>query len=307
MSTNIKILNARTNESLSTSIDRNSISTYDVPKSDNLSKIKDYFQNKTSTNAILQFPTDVSSKYHMKLYMGEYNRTSSTQNPIISNKAMVVLPMPAAIHDTHKIIYSEEEIGALVGTSVEGIKNMDDLSNIGSGILAGGLFASLDKLGQKQKLNIGAAVAGLAVNRFLTVIFKGPSYKKYTYTWLLSPRNEEESKTINNIYNLINYGAAPSKGLGNWNSLPIWMFPWIFQLEFGNNINDKSFSEKMYRFKPAVIESVTLNLTPGGSAQFYHSEYPEAVELTISFMEMEFWLKNYPGNLTGYSNPLGNL
>jgi hypothetical protein len=58
-------------------------------------------------------------------------------------------------------------------------------------------------------------------------------------------------------------------------------------------------SEFLYRFKPCVIDNVTVNYSPGSTPSFYRgtNAAPTAVTITVSLKEIEYFTnKDYIGN-----------
>jgi hypothetical protein len=58
-------------------------------------------------------------------------------------------------------------------------------------------------------------------------------------------------------------------------------------------------SEFLYRFKPCVIDNITVNYSPGSTPSFYRGTdaAPTAVTITISLKEIEYFTnKDFTGN-----------
>jgi hypothetical protein len=71
----------------------------------------------------------------------------------------------------------------------------------------------------------------------------------------------------------------------------IFTFPKIFQISFSPN------PIYMYKFKPAVLEGLTVNYAPGGQPSFYRASGetdgqnpPEGLDIAMQFLELEYWL-----------------
>jgi hypothetical protein len=271
----------------------------------------------------LRFPSDLG-KYYMRIQLADYKRASAT-SLTFTPTATIVLPMTAQLADTNQVRYEEGSLGPLGGEiadatlkylnnvaksmnntqfSISGLQKIltatvgADFSGQGSlrqtdgtgirdaGLLTAGRFVndvitSASDGTIKIPLDEAIGFAGFAVNQFFVVLMKGPTYKEYTFHWRLMPRNAGESDTIRNIITTLNNAAA----VGLTESKLFWKFPQVARLSFVPN------SSYLFKFKPAVIESIQANYAPQGSAAFYHSTgAPEAVDLTIVFKEMEYWL-----------------
>lgn len=242
----------------------------------------------------LQFPSD-RGKYFMSLGLHDYSRSASDLMGVILGKLnitnTITLPLPQQMTDSHNVNYAEEALGQGLGATTEAGSNLmnamaGNMSNIGQalgGLLGAGAQTILDGFKNLTGVNapqLSQALTGLAPNQFLTILLKGPQYKKHSFTWKLSPRNEGESESIRAIIALLNNSMAPGMKTNAF-----FTFPKIVTLSFMPNSN------VLYRFKPAVIENMTVNYAPSGAPAFYRrTEAPDTVELKLDFLEVEYWL-----------------
>lgn len=244
----------------------------------------------------LQFPAD-RAKYYMTLDQSVFSRNTSNYltgvNFALESENKITLPMPQQMVDNHSVSYEQTEIGNFTGAAVEA--GISALTGDAAGAftnafqtLAGGL-ASVISTALKNATGFDTTLAaraatGLAPNQFLTVLLKGPQYKKYEFSWKLSPRNEAESESIRKIIALLNNSMAPGLTGGG----AFFTFPKVFKVGFSNE-------GVLYRFKPSVLENMTINYAPSGAPAFYsRTGAPDTVELRLQFLEIEFWLKDDP-------------
>lgn len=248
----------------------------------NLSDIEG--QNNSRVN-FLQFPKD-RGKYFMTMGMSDYSRKGKNLMEMSLNITdTIILPLPQQMVDNHGVNYEQKELQQLAGSTVGGFSEL--LGGNGSSAMSTFASGALGVLGSVASAVIGgnftdamAAQFGVAPNQFLTVMLKGPQYKKHEFSWKLSPRNEQESEAIRNIILTLNNAVAP--GVFG----PLFTFPKVFQLSFSPNEN------LLYKFKPAVIENMSVNYAPSGAPSFYRrTEAPDAVEIRLQFLELEFWLQ----------------
>lgn len=251
------------------------------------------FQDEKAGNAVLMFPED-TPKYYMSLRMFKYSRKSLFETSLkTEQKNSVYLPLPAqGIVDSLEIDYTEEALG-IVGGGLTAGQNI--ISDSGPSDSTGGSLLGLGAnalLGAGDALLPGASGAaqaffGVSPNKFLTILLKGPRYKRHEFTWKLYPRNKKESDSINKI--VVEMQNAASVGLSAGGLL--FDFPNIFYLEYVPN------PKYLYKFKPAVIESFTVNYAPNGVPSFYRGRNvgeptpPECVEIRARFVELEYWLR----------------
>lgn len=270
------------------------------------------YKDNSSAVATLRFPSSEVAKYYMTMQISDYARTDLF-NVNFNTRASIILPLAKELENNHSVSYDVAEVGMLLGTGANMMgKNIptnqrtlqgaaDYLYNAGHDALARatnpniplneneknlGIAAGID-VGQiitpKGLENVASAFLGYSPNQFFTVLLKGPDYAKYQFTWTLFPKNFAESNTIKNIYLMVMNAKAPAAALGG----ALWKFPSMFRLAFMPN------SQYMFKFKPAVCVSADFNFSSGGQTPaFYNSTAPESVTMTLSFMELEYWLSS---------------
>jgi hypothetical protein len=228
----------------------------------------------------LTFPHDVG-KYYLNIQISDYLRETRLYGTadvrpgavIMNLKNNIVMPIPLQMIDHHHVTYSEEDLGLIKG----GLTSQSS-GNFWDGVLstlAGTAIRASDFLGFGP---ITQSQFGAAPNEFLTVLLKGPAYKQYQFSWRMAPKTPEESETIRSIIATLNQNMAPKPGGA------IWRYPSVFKVSISPN------ERFMYGFKPAVLEDLQANYTPDGVGAFKAGTgAPAAVELTLSFKEIEFW------------------
>jgi thymidylate synthase len=283
-----------------------------------LAKIKNYKDNNSNISQ-LKFPL-ITPKYYMRLEISNYDRSNLFELNF-NTTSTIILPMPNQLVDNHSVTYDEEQLGVTAGNigniggaTVKSIYNNSDsltdklqqlINQISNINITGGetasaaviaaratLKAELVKLFPKGAEGAINALSGYSPNEFFTVLLKGPSYKKYTFVWGFYPKNKKESDQIKNIYYTLNNAMAVRYALGG----AFWGFPSVFRLSYFPN------SQYLNKFKPAVLRDLQINFAPGGSPAFFAGETnpPEAVIITATFEEMEYWLA---GDFKDNNNP----
>lgn len=242
----------------------------------------------------LFFPQE-KIKYYVQIDYSKYSRRSgdATWKVRFQRTGSVYLPLPmTGMTDTHDIDYMESELGITgAGTNIaqdviNGIqKSLDAALSAGQQGIAE--FAA--SIG--TNLGVVSSITGLAPNKFLTVLLKGPRYKRHEWVWKLYPSNYRESVTIGQILNVFNNAMAPGLSAKEL----IFDFPYVFYPQFRPN------AKFLYKFKPCVLESLSTNYVPPGIPSFYGDQLtakgtgdnpPECVEIRARFLEVEFWLRN---------------
>ena len=125
-----------------------------------------------------------------------------------------------------------------------------------------------------------SAFSGVTLNPYLYLYFDRPNFKRYSFTWTLAPRNDEESSAISQIIKIFKENSSPAI------SGALMLYPSIVQLRF---FPDDDF--QMMKLKPCIIESVMADYTPAGPSYFNGTGAQTLVNLTINFKEIELWAK----------------
>lgn len=269
----------------------------------------------------LQFPVD-RPKYYTHMKISRYSRTSLLKLGDLNMEQAIILPLPSGMINRNDIAYDENvAIGTPLGATVEGAagaagygrKNtsqnlpqlMKSIQSSATGVVGENVPAWLSSVlggvggiitqqvtGAASGLGLGPlgqvaqAALGYSPNQFFTILLKGPRYKRFSFSWRMSPRNEEEAKMLKDIVLYINNAAAPGLVLGG----AIFTFPMVFELSFMPN------PQYLFKMKPAVVESISANYAPSGIPAFYRASSgtnglnaPEAIQVDIHFLELEYW------------------
>lgn len=291
--------NIQTNQSNSTEKTVTTLAGQVVRGSSGQSPQEIIAKNATESSQIqrYQFISD-NPKFYICIGVQKYARLNAMQVAKGNSIAQIILPLPQQLNDTQFVQYTPTELknaGAaavaglateynnLIGRDTSGLDPTAGGSNIVGNIAAGlGKFLGNSIVGGgavDQISNVASAITGLTMNQFQVLLLKGPTYKKHEMTWKISPKNLRESFGLKNMVADVNNWMAPGilfDGL-------FFTFPAIFNIEF-------SHPQFLYRFKPAVMESCSINYAGSGVPSFHKDGEPESLILKMSFWEMEYWL-----------------
>ena len=251
------------------------------------------------------FPSNLGTyPFWMSFSFYEYKRPKFSGAPILSNKNTIRLPLPNQMMDHQDVIYTQEEAGLTAGTALNSyLESGGTKGNVTTalGIAAAGTALGADRLAQSKNAALLNQLGGVAVNPFLTVMFKSPAFKKHQLSWRLSPTNTQESQALANIITTLRYNQLPD--ISGAASGSLLTYPNIIQVSVSNP------SAFLYRFRPAVIESLSINFTPGGQPSFFGStKAPTEIEIRISLLEIEYYLqRDYGQASTAGLNFLGDI
>lgn len=254
----------------------------------------------------LAYPGDIlSAQYLFVIFIMKFVRQSWSKIAKLDPEYVLYLPLPSPLVDQQNVTLEQQPLNALgyaalnlpgFATAVTQGEIMKSLAAAKDTLVAGSVRAGADiakGLVGNDIVAGAAAGAGIALNEFLTVMLKGPAYKKPQLVWRFSPNNEQESENLQHIMAVIKNAQAPSVGaLGD----AYFNYPRVFQCHIITATPGRSKEEmagRIYGFKPALLESSNFNYTPADVPSFYgKTDQPEGVTMALQFQELEFWLNS---------------
>lgn len=250
--------------------------------------------NPNAATTIYRFPSD-TPPYYMMLPINDYSRASWVSVGVLNEKSRIILPMPQAMIDNHNVRYDISDLGiaGAVGFDAAGgqVAQAASLAAVGATMQAlqtgTGQFGAAGAAVNKA-VGGSLAAAGIAVNSFMTVMLKGPDYKKRDFVWRFSPKTAQETSDLRRIIQLINNSMAPSLfGIGS----AFFTWPKIWKPEFVYNARPDLLALNTFKMKASVLTDASFNYTPNGVfSPFASTKAPSSVEMRLSFLELEYWL-----------------
>lgn len=271
----------------------------------------------TSQTQDFMFPSDLvdatqrrNAYIHMRFE--SYVRRSIYQQPFYTPVAGIRLPIPSRLQDSVSVQYDTGNLGTAVGAAADALQN---IPNIGNSILAGNfgaaateaarsgfsVFAGAGATNIDRAANIAAgafnrvgaqvsgeqvragveSLTGITTNPFQVVLFKSPKFKTHNFSWKLVPKNREETETLEDVISTFKYHMLPSVSAGGI----FFGYPEILQIKLYPK------DDYLYKFKPCVVDSVSVNYAPNGPSFYRETGAPAAVEFSVSLQEIEMWTK----------------
>lgn len=248
----------------------------------------------------LVFPLDLEDQdFYMLFTFYEYNRPNFAANPILADVGTIRLPLPNQMGDNQRVLYSEENLDVVLGAALNNYSGAPTNNSKALGLAAAsvGVVTGANQNAQNIVDNLGARTIqqlnGVAVNPFLTMMFKSPAFKQHSFSWKLSPSNVSESAVLNAIINTFRYNQLPDQtgAIGG----TLLSYPHIVQI----TVTSGQTPYFTYNFKPAVIEGFEINFAPNGQPSFFGAtRAPTEVEIRLSLTEIEYWLASDYGAAT---------
>lgn len=274
----------------------------------------------TPNGAPLVYPVDLqTSRYWMQFDINTYQRASWNAVGTGTPLGTVFLPLAEQLVDSATVSYETTPMGTLAG-SLMNIHNMPPPSQavdaIKKRLMALGFNFANEALGQFIG-NLGgqnfsgalSAMAGFAVNDYMTVLLKGPTYKVREFSWHFSPRNDFETGMLMQILAAFKNAQAPSYAFSSSSAFFGW--PNIFNISFQSSnpnaqmttfntpTNSPAGMMSLYQFLPAVLNDLVVNYTPNGPNFYGPTAAPVSYQVMMRFTELQFWLRN------DYQSPTG--
>jgi hypothetical protein len=162
-----------------------------------------------------------------------------------------------------------------------------------------GLQLAAQFAGAGDSFAAGAAGAfmGQVPNPNITAFFRGVSLRNHNFSWDLYPRSEFESVNLHNMIRALRRDSLPARPTNKFitdsggpanrhKGVGISASPFLtYPLEAHITITTMG-AQNTIRFKPAFIETISVNYAPGGVA-FLKNGQPAGVQLTMSFKEVD--------------------
>lgn len=207
----------------------------------------------------------------------------------------VILPVPTSVQDGNQTSWGSGTMTAVQMAAANIVKSaLGDEGGTGAvGEAQTALEqASADAESAKEALgsyfteqltgttDLLARTSGQVLNPNMELLFKGPALRSFTFSWKMSPRDQKESIEIAKIIRMFKQSMAPQKtdaGL-------FLKAPSIYKLTFNQGTGRHKFLPRM---KECALNNCAVNYTPDGSYMTYDNAAMVALEMSLSFQEME--------------------
>tara|TARA_B100000131_G_scaffold309504_1_gene340079 strand:+ start:443 stop:1648 length:1206 start_codon:yes stop_codon:yes gene_type:complete len=229
-----------------------------------------------------------------------------TQRLTRTNSA-IALYMPPQIQANYLSAYKESEMGAIVGMGAEAFQEAK-AEALGLGANTGGIesFKNIMQMGAEQVKKaaqsslsaagadiIGASekLGNIAQNNFLEVMYSGPAFRKFSYTWKLTPKSPQEAIEIDKIIRTFKFHMLPEikpETAGRYYILPAEFD--IFYMFRGDE------NTYLNRITSCVCTGVDVNYTPNQyqtnrPINGRNGAPPSEIDFKLDFMETKLITK----------------
>lgn len=259
------------------------------------------------TSNVYQYPSQIG-KYYISFKFSEYTRTTPQSQSKLKFKNAIVLPIPANLKESFNININEaatDVIGGVADVIQNSASGGNSAIKDNSAALAYSLLASKGGLGASSiasnvplvgspissLISAAAPVAGSYLgsipNPHMAVFFNGVSMRRHSFTWTFNPRNADESKAIKEIIDKLKQNSLPAfSPLGT----AVLQYPYLCQISLEPWSKN---GDELIKFKPALLQEPIINYSPNGIPSFFEgTNQPTFIELTLSFIETEYFTSN---------------
>ena len=250
-------------------------------------------RNADTSVTIAQYPLE-QLPYVVGFQFVEYTRAAATASPTTNIQSQIYLPMPSNLIDFNHQRYEETSIASAVVGAVQsatdlisylGSKGLKEFGNkiLGGATVASNLTTGLSTAALNGNFGALSAASGYAANPYLALFYVSPSFKKFEFSWKLSPRNANESDVIRKIIAAFQTNMSPTLTAGGL----AFRYPSIINVQLLFNGQQMDY---MFNFKPAIITDCIVNYTPNGVPSFFAgTRAPTEIEFKIGFTELSVW------------------
>lgn len=246
------------------------------------------------------------------------NQTQTNSSEVILGN--VILPMPNNLTESNATGWGENSLstvaGTIFGAAISAAQRIADPINPNqTGIRAEGeaLTSAGFKEAVKKSLTLNAAAAitkfvginvdpeafraratGTVINPNLQLLFNGPKLRSFGFEFKMTPRTENEAKSIRYIIKFFKKGMAPVRKLTGDSASSEGFYlgaPNVFDISFKSGDGGENLTS-IGKIKTCALQQLNVNYTPEGFYAAYQDaaakgSQPISVVIQLAFTELE--------------------
>ena len=251
----------------------------------------------------LKFPPDLGS-YAFVLQFAKYRRPVPLAPSTEEFTQTIYLPLPRELTGGQDMSIQTPEtgtFGTMLDAAVLASRNhsvtdgtalaaVDPIMRAGAGIIGA--------VGGESVVTLGEQSAGATANPNLSVAYKGPVLREFSFTWEFSPNNIKESETLQKIVKEIqkrSLAAYTVAGTSAYLSYPEMLLVKVLPNDKEGSIGD------LMKFKKSMIKGAHFNYSPNGIPSFFKgTKSPQFISLSLTIQEIEYFVSSdYGGSAAG--------
>ena len=170
---------------------------------------------------------------------------------------------------------------AMTGAGAAGLTALKAMGNefMARTARSAGVTADLGAVG-----NAASAAAGATQNPYLTAVFNGVEFRKFSFRFKFSPTTSGECKTIDDIIKEFRSASLPPNNMTD----PILLYPDECQIRYVFDENGSPVDHPyLKKFKRSVITGIDVTYGDGSQWTQFRNGFPTTVTLSMEFMEID--------------------
>jgi hypothetical protein len=220
------------------------------------------------------------------------SKLQQTDNSVTFLNAAIHLHVPQSIISAYQADWQSEDLG-IAGALTNRRFNQTDATEIvelaGRGIIAGA--ADIPRAAGLGNASVGGAIEAQSKklnNPFKEQLFKSIGFRKFSFQYQFSPKNESELYNVEEIIKLFKYHMHPELTPGN----SFLTYPSEFAIQFLHYEPSDGYvmtNEHLPKISSCALTDVKITYGPDGSFQTIKDTLGAASEITmeLSFTELE--------------------
>jgi len=225
--------------------------------------------------------------------------TVENNRPIVGKEFLgtITLPIPGGIIDQNVANWTPDSLDTLMkggadvvskfiggGADAAGAAAKSDLGGItggGGGSLESYVTAKATEGALGGSANVLGRQFGAVSNPNMELLFSGPALRSFSFTFKMSPREENEAKEVRKIIRYFKQAMSAKRS----QSTLLLKSPFTFAISY---ISGNKQHPYLNKFKECALTNCSVNYTPYGTYMTYAGE-PSMVayELQLQFQELE--------------------
>lgn len=203
------------------------------------------------------------------------------QTGMVRLDKVIILPMPNDHRVDTTLTYSEQEQSSLT--------KLADTMNTNAGGVVGGWITAIKNKALAKSINAAGistsyesllAEEGLLINPKMEVMYKGFSFRRFSFDYHFAPKSSAESELVRDIIETFRYYALPELVKGKL----FYVFPAEFEISFMQGQRD---NPNIPRITTSVLERIVVNYSPNSVWSTLPNGGNASISMSLNFYEVE--------------------
>ncbi len=205
----------------------------------------------------------------------------------VRSNQSITLPMPKNLGFNQVVNWSKQELGTAAmaidqGSDFSQLMESDKVAT--AGLIGLNTIGSIAKqFGMKNAADVVELGTASVKNNYAETLFKSVDNRTFSWSWVLTPRNEKEAETIDNMLRMLRFHQLPEfrENIGNGNAFLLYpsSVDVVFWLDGAPN-------QYVPRISTCAIQNLSTDYTSNGGFIRMVNGSPASYTLSITLMEL---------------------